>query len=115
MDVYLLGSIGRGGATPTRLALAGVAVAAMLTGFTQGVPLLQPDIMRVVEFATSIGISTLFLAAAMRDNAAATGRPAIVVGSEIVPDKVATAREPRRGRVVRLRRSPRGGRARDAA
>lgn len=47
---------------------------------------------RVVEFATSIGISTLFLAAAVRDNATGTGRPGIVIGSEIVPEKVAIAR-----------------------
>lgn len=42
---------------------------------------------RVVEFATSIGLSTLYLAAAMRDNGG--GR---VIGSEIVPEKIATAR-----------------------
>lgn len=47
---------------------------------------------RVVEFATSIGISTLFLAAAVRDNAAGSGTEPIVIGSEIVPEKVATAR-----------------------
>lgn len=42
---------------------------------------------RVVEFATSIGLSTLYLAAAMRDNGG--GR---VIGSEIVPGKIAAAR-----------------------
>jgi hypothetical protein len=42
---------------------------------------------RVVEFATSVGFSTLYFAAAMRDNGG--GR---VIGSELVRSKVATAR-----------------------
>jgi predicted O-methyltransferase YrrM len=42
---------------------------------------------RVVEFATSIGMSTLYFAAAMHDNGG--GR---VIGSELVPAKAATAR-----------------------
>jgi predicted O-methyltransferase YrrM len=42
---------------------------------------------RVAEFATSIGMSTLYFAAALRDNGGGT-----VIGSEIVPAKVATAR-----------------------
>jgi predicted O-methyltransferase YrrM len=42
---------------------------------------------RVVEFATSVGMSTLYFAAAMRDNGG--GR---VIGSELVPAKIATAR-----------------------
>jgi predicted O-methyltransferase YrrM len=42
---------------------------------------------RVVEFATSIGMSTLYFAAAMRDNGGGT-----VIGSELVPAKVATAK-----------------------
>ena len=40
--VYLLGSSGRAGATPVRLALAGTCVAAALTAFTNGVTLLDP-------------------------------------------------------------------------
>lgn len=43
---------------------------------------------RVVEFATSLGISTLYFAAAVRDNGGGT-----VIGSEIVPEKAATARQ----------------------
>jgi predicted O-methyltransferase YrrM len=43
---------------------------------------------RVVDFATSVGFSTLYLAAAVRDNGG--GR---VIGAEIVPAKIATARE----------------------
>ena len=42
---------------------------------------------RVVEFATSVGMSTLYFAAAMRDNGSG-----LVIGSELVPAKVATAR-----------------------
>ena len=42
---------------------------------------------RVVEFATSIGMSTLYFAAAVRDNGGAR-----VIGSELVPAKIATAR-----------------------
>jgi predicted O-methyltransferase YrrM len=42
---------------------------------------------RVAEFATSIGMSTLYFAAAVRDNGGGT-----VIGSEIVPEKIVTAR-----------------------
>lgn len=42
--------------------------------------------VRVVEFATSVGMSTLYFAAAMRDNG---GK---VIGSELVPAKIAAAR-----------------------
>jgi predicted O-methyltransferase YrrM len=42
---------------------------------------------RVAEFATSLGMSTLYFAAAMRDNGGGT-----VIGSEIVPAKVMAAR-----------------------
>ena len=42
---------------------------------------------RVVEFATSLGMSTLYFAAAMRDNGGGK-----VIGSEIVPEKIAVAR-----------------------
>jgi predicted O-methyltransferase YrrM len=42
---------------------------------------------RVVEFATSVGMSTLYFAAAMRDNGGGK-----VIGAEIVPAKVAAAR-----------------------
>ncbi|MFI2241460.1 O-methyltransferase [Streptomyces chrestomyceticus] len=41
---------------------------------------------RIVECATSVGMSTLYAAAAVRDNGGGT-----VIGSEIVPAKVATA------------------------
>ncbi len=42
----------------------------------------------IVEFGTSFGISTIYLAAAVRDNGGG-----IVIGSEIEPSKVAKARE----------------------
>ena len=41
--VYLLGSHGRAGASPVRLALAGTAVTAALTAFTNGLILLDPE------------------------------------------------------------------------
>ena len=42
---------------------------------------------RVVDFATSIGMSAIYFAAAMRDNGGGT-----VIGSELLSEKVATAR-----------------------
>ena len=42
---------------------------------------------RVAEFATSLGVSTLYLTAAVRDNGGG-----LVIGSEIVPAKAAAAR-----------------------
>jgi len=48
--VYLLGSIGRGGATPVKLALAGVAITAMLTSLTSGVSLLDPGALNRYRF-----------------------------------------------------------------
>ena len=48
--VYLLGSRGRAGATPVRLALAGTAVAAALTAFTQGVTLMDPEAFNEFRF-----------------------------------------------------------------
>ncbi len=41
---------------------------------------------RVVDFASSVGFSTLYLAAAMRDNGGGQ-----VIGAEIVPQKIAAA------------------------
>ena len=46
---------------------------------------------RVVEFGTSFGVSTIYLAAAVRDNAPA-GPRGIVIGTEIEPTKAAAAR-----------------------
>ena len=46
------------------------------------------DAKRVVEFGTSFGISTLYLAAAMKDNGGG-----VVIGSEIEPSKHAKAEE----------------------
>lgn len=47
---------------------------------------------RVVEFGTSFGVSTIYLAAAVRD-AAHGGRRGIVIGTEIEPTKAAAARD----------------------
>jgi predicted O-methyltransferase YrrM len=45
------------------------------------------DARRIVEFGTSFGISTIYLAAAVRD-----GGSGLVVGTELVPEKHARAR-----------------------
>src|SRR5579871_1430986 len=42
---------------------------------------------RVVDFATSVGMSTLYFAAAMRDNGGG-----LVIGSELVPEKAVIAK-----------------------
>jgi predicted O-methyltransferase YrrM len=42
---------------------------------------------RIVEYGTSFGVSTLYLAAAVRDNGGGT-----VIGTEILPEKAAVAR-----------------------
>ncbi|MCI2958484.1 iron chelate uptake ABC transporter family permease subunit [Agromyces atrinae] len=47
--VYLIGSSGRGAADPVRLTLAGVAVAAVLTGITTGMTLLDPVTFNVLR------------------------------------------------------------------
>lgn len=46
---------------------------------------------RVVEVGTSFGVSTVYLAAAIHENAAETGGPGTVIGTEWEPTKVAAA------------------------
>lgn len=46
---------------------------------------------RVVEAGTSFGVSTLFLAAAVRDNVLADGGAGIVIGTEYEPEKAKAA------------------------
>ncbi|HWI31829.1 MAG TPA: iron ABC transporter permease [Microbacterium sp.] len=48
--VYAVGSLGRGGATPLKLALAGAAIAAALTSLTSAVLLPRVDIMETFRF-----------------------------------------------------------------
>ncbi|MEU8898039.1 iron chelate uptake ABC transporter family permease subunit [Nocardia sp. NPDC048505] len=48
--VYALGSLGRGGATPIRLTLAGVALGAVLSGVTMGLMLLDPKTFDQMRF-----------------------------------------------------------------
>ncbi|MEM9036059.1 MAG: iron chelate uptake ABC transporter family permease subunit [Actinomycetota bacterium] len=48
--VYALGSIGRGGATPVRLALAGAALSALLLSLTNAVTLLDRDTLDQFRF-----------------------------------------------------------------
>lgn len=47
---------------------------------------------RVVEIGTSYGVSTLYLAAAVRDNVQGTDEQAVVIGTEYEPGKAAAAR-----------------------
>ena len=47
---------------------------------------------RIVEAGTSYGVSTLYLAAAVRDNVRATGGEGLVVGTEYEPNKARAAR-----------------------
>lgn len=47
---------------------------------------------RVVEVGTSFGVSTIYLAAAVRENMDQTGRPGVVIGTEWEPTKAAAAR-----------------------
>ena len=48
--------------------------------------------VRVVEAGTSFGVSTIYLAAAVRENSGSSGLPGQVVGTEWEPIKVAAAR-----------------------
>jgi predicted O-methyltransferase YrrM len=50
------------------------------------------DTRRIVEIGTSYGVSTLYLAAAVRDNVRATGGNGVVIGTEYEPEKAAAAR-----------------------
>jgi predicted O-methyltransferase YrrM len=47
---------------------------------------------RIVEIGTSYGVSTLYLAAAVRDNVRAGGGDGIVIGTEYEPNKAKAAR-----------------------
>jgi len=47
---------------------------------------------RIVEAGTSYGVSTLYLAAALRDNIRASGGHGTVIGTEYEPAKASTAR-----------------------
>jgi len=47
---------------------------------------------RIVEIGTSYGVSTLYLAAAVRDNVRAGGGDGVVIGTEYEPGKAAAAR-----------------------
>src|SRR5258708_8115000 len=47
---------------------------------------------RIVEVGTSYGVSTLYLAAAVRDNARASGGDGVVMGTEYEPAKAEAAR-----------------------
>lgn len=48
---------------------------------------------KVVEVGTSYGVSTIYLAAAVRDNIRVFGGDGVVIGTEYEPNKAAAARE----------------------
>lgn len=48
--VYLIGSIGRGGASPVQMTLAGVALSAVLGGFASGISLKNPQVFDSMRF-----------------------------------------------------------------
>jgi predicted O-methyltransferase YrrM len=50
------------------------------------------DARRIVEAGTSYGVSTLYLAAAVRDNVRARGGDGVVIGTEYEPAKASAAR-----------------------
>jgi predicted O-methyltransferase YrrM len=50
------------------------------------------DARRIVEIGTSFGVSTLYLAAAVRDNVRAAGGDGVVIGTEYEPNKASAAR-----------------------
>jgi predicted O-methyltransferase YrrM len=50
------------------------------------------DARRIVEIGTSFGVSTLYLAAAVRDNVGAAGGNGVVIGTEYEPAKASAAR-----------------------
>jgi predicted O-methyltransferase YrrM len=50
------------------------------------------DARRIIEIGTSYGVSTLYLAAAVRDNVRAGGGDGVVIGTEYEPNKAAAAR-----------------------
>ncbi|HEX9522418.1 MAG TPA: class I SAM-dependent methyltransferase, partial [Reyranella sp.] len=50
------------------------------------------NVRRIVEIGTSYGVSTLYLAAAVRDNARAAGGDGVVIGTEYEPEKARAAR-----------------------
>jgi predicted O-methyltransferase YrrM len=47
---------------------------------------------RIIEIGTSYGVSTLYLAAAVRDNVRTTGGTGVVIGTEYEPEKARAAR-----------------------
>jgi predicted O-methyltransferase YrrM len=51
------------------------------------------DSRRIVEIGTSYGVSTLYLAAAVRDNIHAAGGDGVVIATEYEPEKASLARK----------------------
>lgn len=72
--VYVLGSMGRSGATPIRLTLSGIALGAVLGGITSGMLLLDPDAFDKMRFWSAGSL------AGRGPDIAAAVAPFIVVG-----------------------------------
>src|SRR4029077_5885442 len=56
------------------------------------------DARRIVEIGTSYGVSTIYLAAALRDNLGAAGGEGVVTGTEHEPEKARATRARTRAR-----------------
>src|SRR5260370_27024095 len=71
------------------------------------------NVRRIVEIGTSYGVSTLYLAAAVRDNARAAGGDRVVIGTEYEPEQARAARanfeEAGLARFIALREGALGG------
>lgn len=55
--VYLLGGLGRGGMTPVKLALAGIAVTTLLSSVTNAISLVNPDALNRFRFWSAGSLS----------------------------------------------------------
>ncbi|MFP3965549.1 iron chelate uptake ABC transporter family permease subunit [Actinomadura fulvescens] len=106
--VYLLGSRGRGGASPVKLALAGIAVTYLLDSLTSGIALTDPEALDRYRYwssgsltghedTTLLGVAPFLLAGALLALSTATALNSISLG-----DDVAVALGRRLG-LVRLR------------
>ena len=124
--VYVIGSAGRGGATPVRLALAGTALTAALTAVIYGVALTDPRLLQQYNFwsvgalggrgARELEAVVPFIVVGLRDRAGARALPERARARRRLRPRARRPRRPhadrRRGRDhAAVRRGDRGGRA----
>lgn len=92
--VYVLGSAGRGGATPVKLALAGVAITALLTSLTSGLTLIHPEALNRYRFWAAgslagqdagvvLGILPFVLAGVLLALSSATALNSLALGDDL--------------------------------